>query len=303
MHVAVVQSPGAGDEDVTGDELRDVIRRAGHTVDYRCLEDDGWDADLGAGHDLVVAAGGDGTVRQVFTALVARPCLATVVALGTANNVARTLRIPVDEPLQWVADWPQAVTSTYDIPTIASARTSRPVIEGVGSGLFARLLETAEREGNDEDVGDEDVWVRFQRIVRGAPVEDWALQVDGLDLSAPYLGVQVMNIRETGARVAIAPRADPGDGMVDVVAIRPGDRQALLRYGARRRRDDDAELPGLELHRARRVVLECPGGCPVAVDDLPWAIEADTDIVTIDVGSRQLPVLQPDRRVQDTMGG
>lgn len=302
MHVAVVHSPGAGDEDVTGDELCDVIRQAGHSVDYRCPENDGWDADLGAGHDLVVAAGGDGTVRRVFTALVADPCLATVVALGTANNVARTLHIPVDQPLRWVADWPQAVRSKFDIPTIASARTSRPVIEGVGSGLFARLLETAEREGNDEDVGDEDVWMRFQRIVRGAPVDDWVLQVDGLDLSGPYLGVQVMNIRETGARVPIAPHADPGDGVVDVVVIRPGDRQALLRYGAQRHSDDDAELPRLEEHRARLVVFECPGGCPVAVDDLR-AIEADTDIVTVDVGSGQLSVLQPDRRVQGVMGG
>lgn len=53
-------------------------------------------AALAAPYDAVVAAGGDGTVRAVAAALMqvdARPPLA-VLALGTANNVARSLGFP-----------------------------------------------------------------------------------------------------------------------------------------------------------------------------------------------------------------
>lgn len=293
MRVAVVHTPEAGDEDIGGRELREAVDRAGHDLDYRRIDDPGWDHDLGRSHDLVVAAGGDGTVRQVFAAVAPSSCPASIVALGTANNVARTLGIPVDEPLAWVAGWSDAAMRPFDVPTITTKTTSMPVIESVGAGLFTRLLAAAEREGGDEDVNDDEVWERFQRVVADAPAEHWTLELDGRHESGAYLGVQVMNIREVGSRVALAPDADPGDGALDVVLIGPDDRDALVRYGGRRRHDDAVDTPRLRVHRATRVAARASAGCPVAVDDKPWAVDADDCDLTVAVGHRSLPVLRP----------
>src|SRR6516162_7605156 len=46
------------------------------------------------GADLIVVAGGDGTVRQVASALVGTEATLGIVPLGTFNNFARRLNIP-----------------------------------------------------------------------------------------------------------------------------------------------------------------------------------------------------------------
>ncbi|MBV9392456.1 MAG: diacylglycerol kinase family lipid kinase [Verrucomicrobia bacterium] len=46
------------------------------------------------GADLIVAAGGDGTVREIATALVGKDAQLAIVPLGTFNNLALSLSIP-----------------------------------------------------------------------------------------------------------------------------------------------------------------------------------------------------------------
>lgn len=55
-----------------------------------------------AGFDLIVAAGGDGTINEVVNGLAPlneRPLLAVIPA-GTTNDYARALKLPRDEPLE-----------------------------------------------------------------------------------------------------------------------------------------------------------------------------------------------------------
>lgn len=48
--------------------------------------------------DLVIVAGGDGTINAVIGALVGQPKALGIIPLGTANDLARTLGIPRDVP-------------------------------------------------------------------------------------------------------------------------------------------------------------------------------------------------------------
>jgi diacylglycerol kinase (ATP) len=51
---------------------------------------------LGAGADLVIAAGGDGTVREVASALVGSGKMLGIIPIGTFNNLALSLGVPRD---------------------------------------------------------------------------------------------------------------------------------------------------------------------------------------------------------------
>ena len=66
-------------ESLPGEDLSRVVRSA-----------------VAQGYDLVVAAGGDGTVSAVAQALVGTPARLGILPLGTTNVLARELAIPID---------------------------------------------------------------------------------------------------------------------------------------------------------------------------------------------------------------
>ncbi len=71
--------------------VRASLARAGIDV-----VEDGWPDDIGAGVDCIIAAGGDGTLVGAIGPAIARGLPLGVVPLGTFNELARTLDVPLD---------------------------------------------------------------------------------------------------------------------------------------------------------------------------------------------------------------
>ncbi len=68
------------------------IRIAGESVDITALAREA----LRDGHEIIVAAGGDGTVNAVASAVAGTTATFAVLPLGTLNHFAKDLRIPTD---------------------------------------------------------------------------------------------------------------------------------------------------------------------------------------------------------------
>ncbi|MEO8627522.1 MAG: hypothetical protein ABI612_05390 [Betaproteobacteria bacterium] len=51
--------------------------------------------------------------------------------------------------------------------------------------------------------------------------------LDGNDISGVYIMFQAMNIQRVGPNLFIAPDADPGDGLFDVVLLAEDERAKL----------------------------------------------------------------------------
>jgi diacylglycerol kinase (ATP) len=123
--------------------------------------------------------------------------------------------------------------------------------------------------------------------------------VDDAGLSGSYLAVEVMNIRETGPNLPLAPAADPGDGRVDVVRIREVDRLPLLDYVEARLREEPAELPPLAVDRGRAVSLRASGRGSIRADDVLWRhgiVGDDGDSVRVEAGALNVRVRVPRAR-------
>src|SRR5690242_10574604 len=97
----LVSSPNAGNASRAG-QLTTQLERLGITVARQMLvgeldhlppQGSGWREQ---GYDLVVAAGGDGTVGAVATHLTGSELPLAILPLGTANDVARSLYLPMD---------------------------------------------------------------------------------------------------------------------------------------------------------------------------------------------------------------
>jgi diacylglycerol kinase family enzyme len=290
--VLLIHKTTAGRRLLSPGELQAVATDAGHDVRYRDADDDGWPDALDAGGaggaageppELVVAAGGDGTVRRVVEALVRRrrEIPLAILPLGTANNVARSLGVTAP-PAQLAAGWASARPRRLDVGRVEAPWGSRTFLEAVGVGAFARLLlalrhaadtPVAERGGGAGAALDPDVargLRRLRRIVRAAPARRWRLSADGADLTDEHLLVEIMNMPMIGPHVEFAPAADPGDGRLDVALLRARDRDRFVDYLSARLAGREA-APELPVHRARRVELWWDGS-PLHKDDDPWRV-------------------------------
>src|SRR4051812_45065449 len=92
VRVTLIHNPGAGRQGPRqATELRALLEDAGYNVRYRSAKEDGWKRALKKDADLIVVAGGDGTVGKVARRVVGRGVPVALLPSGTANNIARTL--------------------------------------------------------------------------------------------------------------------------------------------------------------------------------------------------------------------
>jgi diacylglycerol kinase family enzyme len=155
LRVLLIHNPGAGDEQHDADHLGVLLAKSGHDVDYRSRDDDDWKSALREQRDLVVVAGGDGTVNEVFKELSGSPLAVTLIPLGSANNIAAGLGLVDAEPEGLVAGWRCAVGRPFDVGEATAGLNRRRFVEAAGGGLLAELFRRAEegRGAADDKIG------------------------------------------------------------------------------------------------------------------------------------------------------
>lgn len=299
MRLTLLHNPTAGEEDHDREQLETMLVEASHEVGYRSLKDEDWPEVLDDDVDLIVVAGGDGSVRKLITAVRKSPTLALIVPLGSANNIARTLGLDVQSAMNMLTQGAAKDSRPFDVWDVTSTWGTSRFVEAVGGGLFPHVLAKADDAPSDPS-GADDVDFGIQLLAEslaGATPQSWTLEIDGRRIEEELIGVEAMNIREIGANLLLAHESDPGDDLLDVVLVRPDDRSALAEYVAARRDDEEVTAPRLTVERGRHVVLEPPREARLHVDDvLPaWDLSTTTwvEIVAADV---TLDVLVPSGR-------
>ena len=92
MQITLIHNPGAGDgSHPDQQELQGMIKAAGHDVFYQSARNEEWADALQRPADLVVVAGGDGTVARVARRLIGGNLPFTALPMGTANNISKSL--------------------------------------------------------------------------------------------------------------------------------------------------------------------------------------------------------------------
>ncbi|MBX0328455.1 diacylglycerol kinase family lipid kinase [Oscillochloris sp. ZM17-4] len=213
-----------------------------------------------AGYDLVVAAGGDGTINDVINGLAgSRTALATL-PLGTMNVWARELRLPL-QPRAAAA----AMLSWQVRPIDLGRAGDRYFLLMAGIGFDAAITAGV---GADEKRRFGALAYVLRGIeqamrVRGSRTR---IQIDGRTISGRVLMVVVGNSQLYGGLVKITHRASIDDGLLDVCVIRGDNGLSALRHLIailRRRYSHDPEI---EYYRARSVHVTARPRLPVQVD-------------------------------------
>jgi diacylglycerol kinase (ATP) len=276
VRISLVYNPNAG----AGRDRNDIIDLlAGLDHDVRARSTKGsWQELMQDPGDLVVAAGGDGTVRKVALAAAEAGVPFAVLPFGTANNIAKTLGL-VGETRQLVESWGAASPEDprpFDLGVATADWGEERFVEALGCGLMADLLTSRDQISDPTALAgretDRAVHVLATRLEDLTP-STFGISADGSDRSGEYLAVELLNIAFAGPNVALAPDAVPTDGWLDLVLLGEEDRQPVLSYLRSRLETASGEMPALSRMRVKEVELRVPSGVRLRIDDAMWPSE------------------------------
>ncbi len=216
--------------------------------------------------DRVVVVGGDGTVTETAAALAAAGLPLAVIPLGTGNDFARGIGMPVGRDLHSLLEF--AVSGRYRTIDMARYRT------GAGSGIFLNVA------GTGFDAAVVEASMRLKRRIRHPLVyllailsalprlgfSDVRIEADGIRRRRRTLLVAVANGRRYGGGIRINPEGTMDDGVLELViyrAVSPVRMAATLpRFLLGRHRG----LGYLETLACRSVRIDADPPLPVHVD-------------------------------------
>ncbi|MGG5888941.1 diacylglycerol/lipid kinase family protein [Falsiroseomonas sp. HC035] len=252
MKLLLLHNQGAGPESVPGEDLRRTFGDAGFQVTYRSKQDDAvTDEDLRTA-DVLVVAGGDGTVGSAMRRFRHRIDLFSILPLGTANNIATALGITGDVDV-FARGLHGAAEQGLDVGLAAWPGGQQDFLEGIGAGPIAEAMAAVEGKDLDSQAAGQlsrDLLPDF--FARARP-KGWRVRVDGEPLPDDLLMVEVLNGPLIGPGLLPAPGGKLGDRIFDVAFLRPQRQAACV---AALRQDPVPQPLPLEVVRGREVTME-----------------------------------------------
>ena len=177
------------------------------------------------GFDVVVAAGGDGTVGTVACELLGTETALGILPLGSVMNVARMLGIPRDLAVA------AAIIATGEVRPIDVGEAKGQIFfEGGSVGLNAAVFREAQQV--DSDSGRHRALLSALWVLLRYRPPRMVLHLDDRVLTTRALAVSVANGPYSGLGFTVSPDATPDDGLFDVVVFSRFSRTELIRHFA-----------------------------------------------------------------------
>lgn len=163
------------------------------------------------GFDIIVAAGGDGTINEVAGSMVGKKSALGILPLGSGNGIARSLGLSLNLK--------KAIRNilTPSFRTLDMGKINNHYFVGIcGIGLDANIGKKF------QDFG---VRGRLPYFLIGIKeffrfrAEAYTIRLDGNEWESKPFIIAIANTVQYGIGARIAPQADPGDGMLDLCIL------------------------------------------------------------------------------------
>ncbi|MFN0256409.1 diacylglycerol/lipid kinase family protein [Pedobacter ureilyticus] len=233
--IQLIHNPTAGAEEHEAEHLLEMLKAVGYRCNYssskkKILKKVATDV------RYIAVAGGDGTVRKAILAMLdkklryKRPV--AILPLGTANNIASSLKI--EENLRLNAEaWKKERFQKLDIGVAKTRKEEEHFIESFGFGLFPALIKWMDEQPRtpSEDPDDEvkQAHHALLHLTKHYEPIKASLLYDGKEVNDDFLMIELLNISRLGPKLQLA-KADPGDGMLELIVIKAKQRPILIKY-------------------------------------------------------------------------
>ncbi|SEE22980.1 diacylglycerol/lipid kinase family protein [Ruania alba] len=177
---------------------------------------------LEAGCTLVIAAGGDGTVRAVAEEVAGTEAHLGIIPQGTGNLLARNLDIPlgIDAAVEHALTQPgRAIDMGWAEMEIDGEQQTHGFLVMVGFGVDAQMITET-----DENLKDTIGWVAYAeamgRAIAASDLVDLELGIDEADpQQVQGHTLLIANCGTITGGMRLLPDARPDDGLLDVLMV------------------------------------------------------------------------------------
>ncbi|WP_374470426.1 lipid kinase [Phenylobacterium sp.] len=213
-----------------------------------------------AGADLIVVAGGDGTLNGVAPALLEAGRPVGVLPLGTANDLARTLSIPVD--LDAAADLiADGATRRIDV----GLANGKPFFNVASLGLSAQLAASL-GSGAKHRFGRFSYVLAALRVLLGAKTFRAAIAADGQVVRTQTYQIAVGNGRYYGGGAAVSEEADIDTGRLVLYSLEAGSLWKVVLLAPLFRQGRHVRWREVRTASATALEIRTPSPMPVNLD-------------------------------------
>ena len=151
MFATLCHNPDAGAGSHSKSELLTALKQANIVVRYCDMDRADFPKMLREPADLIIAAGGDGTVAKVARAMPDRTVPLAILALGSANNIARSFKV-AGAPLELAKGWDLKRWAPFDIGLVTGSWGQRRFVEAVGLGPIPEMIGKKSNERKTDKV-------------------------------------------------------------------------------------------------------------------------------------------------------
>lgn len=186
------------------------------------------------GADLIIAAGGDGTVRAVAEAVRGSGTSVALLPSGTGNLLARNLDLTLDDMTHSLQVAFTGVDRDIDLGVIDIERDDRTRTRHVfvvmaGMGIDAKMIENT-----DDDLKAKAGWAAYLKAIVASLRDPNELRLrfrldNGKPRRATVHTVILGNCGSLPANVLLLPDAVVDDGLFDLMLMRPGGALGWIR--------------------------------------------------------------------------
>lgn len=228
---------------------------------------DAFDAEVqraAEGCELVVSAGGDGTLNCTVNALRDRLDSLTfgLIPMGTGNDLARTLGVADLDPPEAAAALIDAEEMPLDVGVASGAGAERLFVNACMGGFPVQVNEVLTDAEKERLGAAAFIWGGAKAL---ADLNRSTVMLNGV--AAPdCVAAGVGNGRTCGGGIEVWPSADPGDGVLDGCALAAEGPPGLMKLGASLKLGRHEGLDGVTTVRSPSVSITADPVIEINVD-------------------------------------
>jgi diacylglycerol kinase (ATP) len=271
------------------DEVRPVFEDAGAELVVHRTTHARHATELAGSLDLSDCAGlcvigGDGTLSETVDGLMTRAepdgVPLGVIPGGTGNDFLR--HFECTDPMTAARRIVAGKTIPLDVARVTMGETLDYCVNLVGWGAVVDANRRAERLRR---LGTSRYKLAALQYILFGRAEGARITMDDEVIDDKLVLAAVCNTRYTGRGMLMAPKADAGDGKLDVLLLRRTSRLKMLQFFRAMYHGAHVGLPGVEYRQARSVTIEpeeddelnmdgeIMGTTPATIDVLPGALQ------------------------------